>query len=77
VLGERELRVGVQVAVEHGQRFEFRTVSHREPPWESRQGTTSYAQPSLLRAHHADQPDPGDKDPGTEISSWAGLGLKH
>ena len=23
------------------------------------------------------RPDPGDKDPGIEISSWAGLGLKH
>jgi len=23
------------------------------------------------------RPDPGDVDPGIEISSWAGLGLKH
>jgi hypothetical protein len=23
------------------------------------------------------RPDPGDVDPGIEVSSWAGLGLKH
>jgi len=23
------------------------------------------------------RPDPDDEDPGIEISSWAGLGLKH
>jgi hypothetical protein len=32
VLGERELRVGVQVAVKRAELFEVRTVRHQEPP---------------------------------------------
>ena len=51
------------------------------PPWRGRDG--DFATKPVLRLIEPGvvqlnkwRPDPGDVDPGIEISSWAGLGFK-